>query len=83
MQLFIIDGRTDRLQAEAVVFVLLCKGATASERFPSRRQSELWKSLRTAKGTKAFKRTCNLLGISCLFSVFVLRASCEMSAAVS
>lgn len=56
MQLFIIDGRTDRLQAEAVVVVYLCKGATTSEWLPSRRQLELLKSPSTAKGTEAFRR---------------------------
>lgn len=72
-----MDGRTAKRQA--VVFVYLSEGAAASERLPA----ELWKSLRTAEGTETFKRTCDLLGITCAFSVFVLRASCVMSAANS
>ena len=83
MRLFIIDGITDRRQAEAVMFVYLCERMTASKQVPSRRQSEFWKSPKTTKGTKALERTCNLHEITCLFSVFVLQSSCEMSTAVS
>lgn len=72
-----------QISGRGCVVVYLCEGATTSEWLPSRRQLELLKSPRTAKGTEALDGTCNLVGTTCLFSVFVLRASCELCAAVS